>query len=539
VDRESFGTTTDGTPVDMHTLTNANGMQVRLIDYGATITSIRVPDRDGRYADVVLGFDSLAQYETKSPYFGATVGRYANRIANGRFALDGTSYQLPVNNAPNTLHGGPRGFDKRVWHAEPFRTDTTSGVVFTRISADGEEGFPGTMHVVVTYTLTADDALRMEYEAATDRTTIVNMTNHAYFNLVGAGKGDILGHVLQIPSSRFTPVDSTLIPTGEIRSVAGTPLDFRQPTPIGARIDDDYEQLRIAGGYDHNWIIDGAGDSLALAARVYEPTSGRVLEVYTTEPGVQFYTGNFLDGSITGKVEHRYGHRSALTLETQHYPDSPNHPDFPSTVLRPGETYRTQTVYRFSVRKSNGRATRSRRPPVAVRQRRPALVLREDARAAVLAERDHLIVIRHPGHLHPRRSHRHPGNGETRNLRPLAEQPVDVVRRDVSLDHVALHRGGVAGLERLGHAERLLDLLDVRRLGRGDVEAVLAQMLRPLGAAAAAGLLLHVDVRLRQRARQRFAARGDQGGRRAGRVACGLPQPCSPVHRISSCVEDR
>lgn len=350
VERASFGTMADGTPVEIHTLMNAHGMEVRLIDYGAAITSIRVPDRHGRFDDVVLGFDSLALYETKSPYFGATVGRYANRIARGRFRIDGTTYELPVNDGPNALHGGLRGFDKRVWHPEPFRTDSTCGVVFTRVSPDGEEGYPGTLQVKVTYTLTADNALRMDYEATTDKPTIINLTNHAYFNLAGAGNGDVLGHVLMIPASRFTPIDSTLIPTGEIRSVDGTPLDFRRPTAIGARIESADTQLRLAGGYDHNWVLEHPRDSLALAARVYEPTSGRVLEVYTTEPGVQFYTGNFLDGTITGKQGRRYGRRSALTLETQHYPDSPNHPNFPSTLLRPGETYRSRTVYRFSVK---------------------------------------------------------------------------------------------------------------------------------------------------------------------------------------------
>jgi aldose 1-epimerase len=348
VERSPFGTTADGTPVDVHVLTNAHGMQVRLIDYGAAVESIRVPDRDGRYDDVVLGFDSLAPYETKSPYFGATVGRYANRIAHGHITIDGRSYQLPVNNGQNTLHGGPVGFDKHVWRAEPFHTDTTCGVVFSRTSPDGEEGFPGTLHVSVTYTLTPDDALRMDYEATTDRATVINLTNHAYFNLAGAGNGNILGHVLQIAASHFTPVDSSLIPTGEVRGVAGTPFDFRTATPIGARINDDNQQLRLAGGYDHNWVLEHAADSLGLAARVYEPTSGRVLEVSTTEPGIQFYTGNFLDGTITGKQGRRYPRRSALTLETQHYPDSPNHPAFPSTLLRPGETYRSTTVYRFS-----------------------------------------------------------------------------------------------------------------------------------------------------------------------------------------------
>lgn len=349
VTRASFGRTADGRPVEIFTLSNARGMEVRAMSYGATIVSIRVPDRNGRFADVALGFDSLAPYETISPYFGAVVGRYANRIARGRFTLDGRTYTLPLNNGPNSLHGGTVGFDKRAWAAEPFTHGDTVGVTFRYTSPDGEEGYPGTLHVRVTYALAPDDALAIRYEATTDKPTVVNLAQHTYFNLAGEGSGDVLRQVMTIHADRYTPIDSTLIPTGELASVAGTPFDFRTPTAIGARIGAPNVQLERAGGYDHNFVLNRTGSGLALAARAEDPASGRTLEVWTTEPGLQFYTGNFLDGTIHGKDGHVYVHRGAFCLETQHFPDSPNHPAFPSTVLRPGGTFRSETVWRFGV----------------------------------------------------------------------------------------------------------------------------------------------------------------------------------------------
>lgn len=343
--KEAFGTTGDGEAVDLYTLTNANGIEVRAITYGAIIISLRTPDKDGRFDDIVLGYDTLEGYLTATPYFGAIVGRYGNRIGKGTFDLDGETYTLAVNNGPNHLHGGVKGFDKVVWQAEA-RDD---GVVFTYVSADGEEGYPGTLTARVTYTLTDQDELIVDYHATTDKATPVNLTQHSYFNLAGDGVGDILGHELTLNASRFTPVDSTMIPTGERRPVAGTPFDFRQPTAIGARIGQDEQQLNFGGGYDHNYVLDAGAGTLALAARVYEPITGRVLEIHTTEPGVQFYTGNFLDGTITGKAGHVYAHRYGFCLETQHFPDSPNKPDFPTTILRPGEAYTSRTVFMFSV----------------------------------------------------------------------------------------------------------------------------------------------------------------------------------------------
>ncbi len=332
------------------TLTNANGIEVRVMTYGAIITSIRTRDRAGHLDDIVLGFDSLAGYLKDSPYFGAIVGRYANRIANGRFTLDGTTYHLARNNGPNALHGGVRGFDKVPWTGEPFQTDSGMGVRLRYTSADGEEGFPGTLVARVTYTLTPRDELVVDYEATSDRATPVNLSQHTYWNLRGAGNGDILDHLLTLDAAAFTPVDSTLIPTGEIASVAGTPFDFRAATRIGTRIGQDNTQLRFGGGYDHNWVLDRpSGSGLVHAARLVEPSSGRTLDISTTEPGVQFYSGNFLDGSIQGKGGRVYAHRTGLCLETQHFPDSPNHANFPSTILRPGTTYRSRTVYRFGV----------------------------------------------------------------------------------------------------------------------------------------------------------------------------------------------
>jgi aldose 1-epimerase len=349
-EKRAFGTTADGKPVDLYTLTNSGGMEVRAMTYGGIIVSLRVKDRDGKLGDVVLGYDGLEGYLKSSPYFGAIIGRYGNRIARGRFTLEGKTYSLATNNAPNALHGGVKGFDKVVWQAEPFRNDKGVGIVFSYTSPDGEEGYPGTLRATVTYTLSDANALAFEYHAVTDKPTPVNLTQHTYFNLAGDGAGDILGHEVMVNASHFTPVDSTLIPTGEIRKVDGTPFDFRKPTAIGARIGKDDEQIRFGGGYDHNFVLDRKeGEGMVLAARVREPKSGRVMEVSTTEPGLQFYSGNFLDGTITGKGGHVYERRSGFCMETQHYPDSPNQPAFPGTILRPGEEYRSRTVYAFSV----------------------------------------------------------------------------------------------------------------------------------------------------------------------------------------------
>ncbi len=341
---ESFGRLPSGVPVRSFTLTNAHGVEVRAISYGAIIQSIRTPDRAGVFADVVLGYDDLAGYVKDSPYFGAVVGRYGNRIAGGRFTLDGNSYTLARNNGPNHLHGGPRGFDKVVWEAAPFARGDERGVTFRYLSANGEEGYPGALQAQVTYTLTDRDELVVEYLATTDAPTHLNLTQHSYFNLRG-DSGDVLGHLLSIDADRYTPVDSTLIPSGELAAVADTPFDFRAPAAIGARIGDSHTQLRYGGGYDHNWVLNGTG--LRHVVHVAEPGSGRTLDVATTEPGLQFYSGNFLDGSLTGKGGRVYRHRTGFCLETQHFPDSPNHPGFPSTVLRPGNAYRSRTVFTF------------------------------------------------------------------------------------------------------------------------------------------------------------------------------------------------
>jgi aldose 1-epimerase len=345
--REPFGTAPDGQGVDLITLTNAKGVELRAMTYGAIIVSLKVPDRAGVLGDVVLGYDSLAGYVKSSPYFGAVVGRYGNRIAKGKFTLDGAAYALAVNNGPNALHGGLKGFDKVVWHADTVRNADGVGIRFHYVSKDGEEGYPGTLSATVTYTLTDAGEVHIAYEATTDKATPVNLTQHSYFNL--AGSGDILSHVLTLNADRFTPVDSTLIPTGQLAPVAGTPFDFTTPHAIGERIDADHQQIRFGGGYDHNFVLMRADTGLALAAVLIDPASGRRLEVRTTEPGVQFYSGNFLDGTLTGKHGVVYQRRNGLCLETQHYPDSPNHPDFPSTILRPGETYGSRTVWRFGV----------------------------------------------------------------------------------------------------------------------------------------------------------------------------------------------
>ncbi|MCG6987123.1 MAG: galactose mutarotase [Gemmatimonadetes bacterium] len=353
VTQAPFGTTPDSQAVEIYTLTNPHGIQVRAMTYGGVIVSLKTPDRTGELGDIVLGYDDLAHYVADSPYFGAIIGRYANRIAKGRFTLDGKTYQLPVNDGPNSLHGGTKGFDKRVWDAHSVQTDSTVGVVFHRVSPDGEEGYPGTLDVTVTYTLKDDDELVIDYRATTDEDTPVNLTQHSYFNLDGAGNGDVLGQELMVNADSYTPIDSTFIPTGQIAPVAGTPFDFRTLTAIGARIDDDNQQLKWAGGYDHNFVLNRPdslpADALVHAVHAVDPKSGRTLDVYTTEPGIQIYTGNFLDGTITGKDGKVYVHRGAFTVETQHYPDSPNEPSFPSTILHPGQTYQSRTVWKFGV----------------------------------------------------------------------------------------------------------------------------------------------------------------------------------------------
>jgi aldose 1-epimerase len=353
VSREPFGQIPGAAgaapqPVDVYTLKNANGMEVRAITYGGIITSLKAPDRTGAVADIVLGFDTLDGYLKGHPFFGAIIGRYGNRIGQARFTVDGQTYKLAANNGPNHLHGGPKGFDKVLWSAQPV--SWKNAVTFSRTSPDGEEGYPGALSVQVTYQLTDKNELIVEYQATTDKATPVNLTQHSYFNLAGDGSGDILGHEMTIHADRYTPVDGTLIPTGELAPVDGTPFDFRQPTAIGARINDAHPQLENGQGYDHNWVVRRAGDGLQLAARVFEPKSGRTLEVATTEPGIQFYAGNFLDGSLAGKGGHVYRHRTGFCLETQHYPDSPNRPAFPSTILKPGETYRSTTVFTFGAR---------------------------------------------------------------------------------------------------------------------------------------------------------------------------------------------
>jgi aldose 1-epimerase len=346
---EPFGRTPDGKVVDVITFRNSAGIEVRVMTYGAVILSIKTPDRTGTIGDIVLGFDDLASYIAKSPYFGAVVGRYGNRIAKGAFTLDGHTYTLAKNDGPNTLHGGVKGFDKVVWTAEPFQEHYGVGVRLSYTSVDGEEGFPGTLRADVAYTLDDNNQLTIDYHATTDKATVVNLTQHSYFNLSAGQAADVLSHRLTLDADRYTPVDATLIPTGELAPVAGTPFDFRTPTPIGSRIDAANEQLTRGHGYDHNWVLTKSGPGLSHAARVEEPVTGRTLDVSTTEPGVQFYTGNFLDGTLTGKGGRTYGRRSALCLETQHFPDSPNHPQFPSTVLRPGEDYRSKTVWTFGV----------------------------------------------------------------------------------------------------------------------------------------------------------------------------------------------
>lgn len=346
--RQVFGRMPDGREVDLYTLTNSKGMEVAITDFGGIIVSLKAPDRNGHSVDLVEGFDSLDDYLKPNPHFGATIGRYANRIAKGKFTLDGVEYTLPRNNGENHLHGGPNGFDRVLWNARDVSTKDAPALELTYLSKDGEEGYPGNLKATVVFTLTENNELKIDYSATTDKDTVVNLTNHSYFNLAGQGEGDILGHVATIEADRFTPVDAGLIPTGELRNVEGTPFDFRKPTAIGTRINEDDQQLKYGKGYDHNFVLNHPAGTMGLAARVVEPKSGRVLEVLTDQPGVQFYTGNALNGTFRGKGGKVYAFRSAFCLETQHFPDSPNHPDFPSTVLKPGQRYHTTTIYRFS-----------------------------------------------------------------------------------------------------------------------------------------------------------------------------------------------
>lgn len=340
--KERFGKT-DDKQVYQYTITNANGMTVKLINYGGIVTHLIVPDKTGNREDVVLGYDSLQKYLDDSPYFGALIGRYGNRIAKGQFTLDGKTYQLAANNGPNHLHGGIKGFDKVVWDAEDFIEPDKAGVMLTYLSKDGEEGYPGNLTATVTYTLNNDNELRIDYTAITDKPTIVNLTHHSYFNLAGQGKDDILDHQLQIMADRYVPVDETLIPTGELKAVKNSAMDFTTPHAIGDRI------KQVEGGYDHTWVLNNQDGNMRLVAEVTEPESGRTMKVYTDQPGLQFYSGNFLDGSLTGKNNRVYKKHHGFCLETHHYPDSPNQPDFPPVVLRPGETYETSTVYKFGV----------------------------------------------------------------------------------------------------------------------------------------------------------------------------------------------
>jgi aldose 1-epimerase len=351
---KSFGNLPDGRATHLYTLQNSHGFRADISDFGGIVVNLYVPDKAGKLADVSLGFDNAAQYLKESPYFGALIGRYGNRIAHGKFTLDGKTYSLPLNDHPGnidcSLHGGPMGFDKQLWQAKPTKVHGHPALVLTYVSKDGEAGYPGTLTAEVTYSVTEKNELRIDYKATTDKATPVNLTNHTYFNLHGEGVGTILDHDLMMKAAKTTPVDAGLIPTGEIVPVAGTPLDFTTPHAIGERINADNEQLKFGGGYDHNWVLDNQSGKLELAATLYEPQSGRFMEILTTEPGLQFYAGNFLDGTKVGKSGKKYEHRSGLCLETQHYPDSPNHANFPSTILEPGKTLKSTTIYRFSTK---------------------------------------------------------------------------------------------------------------------------------------------------------------------------------------------
>jgi aldose 1-epimerase len=353
--KKVYGKTPKGKSVEEYTLTNSNGMEVRIITLGGIITSIRVPDRNGNIANVVLGCASLEDYLGKSPYFGCITGRFANRIANATFKLNGTEYKLSANDGSHSLHGGAKGFDKQIWQAKEIKTDSEVGLELNRTSPDGEEGYPGNLATTVTYRLDNENVLHIQYKATTDKPTIVNLTNHSYFNLAGEGAGTIFGHELMLNADHYTPmIDSAAIPTGEVEKVEGTPFDFRKSTVIGERIRSGHEQMVYGRGYDHNWVLNRTTreeGAMILAAKLFEPNSGRVLEVLTTEPAIQFYSGNFLTGTVVGSSSTTYRQSDGLCLETQHYPDSPNHPNFPSTVLNPGEIYQTTTVFKFSVAK--------------------------------------------------------------------------------------------------------------------------------------------------------------------------------------------
>jgi aldose 1-epimerase len=349
IEVKPFGQTPDGQKVQIYTLVNAKGMKAQIMEYGAIVTSLTAPDKNGKMDDIVMGHDNLADYFKSKSYFGAIVGRYGNRIGKGRFTIDGKEYSVTVNDGVNHLHGGAKGFDKVVWQSEKVETPEGVGVKLTYLSKDGEEGYPGNVKAIVTYFLTNDNTLRVDYEATTDKATPINLTHHGYWNLTGMQR-DILGHQLMINADKTTPVDSGLIPTGKLANVEGTPFDFRKATAIGARIDANDEQLKFGKGYDHNWVLNKKDSEMSVAAELYEPTSGRVLTISTTEPAIQFYSGNFLDGTITGKDGKVYKHRFALCLETQHYPDSPNKSNFPSTILKPGQTYKTTTIHKFSTR---------------------------------------------------------------------------------------------------------------------------------------------------------------------------------------------
>ena len=350
MEKISFGKTTEGTEVFLYTLHNKNGMEARITNYGGIVVSLLVPDRNGKRDDIVLGFDSLSSYQKDSPYFGALIGRYGNRIGKGKFALNGNTYTLALNNGVNHLHGGLKAFDKVVWNVEEKVSVPGKSLALKYVSKDGEEGYPGTLSVSVVYSVTDSNELKIDYSATTDKPTVVNLTHHSYFNLAGAGSGSILDHELFIDADRFTPIDSGLIPTGELKAVKGTAMDFTLPTAIGSRINEPYEQLKNGVGYDHNWVLNKAANAFGLAARVNEKSTGRIMEVLTTEPGVQFYSGNFLNGSHVGKGGKKYELRSGFCLETQHFPDSPNEPQFPTTTLLPGQTLKSTTVYKFSVR---------------------------------------------------------------------------------------------------------------------------------------------------------------------------------------------
>ena len=346
--KENWGKTDTGEEIFLYTLRNSSGIEVRVTNYGGRVVSLKTPDRKGLFGDIVLGFDNLAGYLAKNPYFGALVGRYANRIANGEFALNGTRYSVARNNGQNSLHGGWKGFDKRIWDAHEIVAGDDPELELSYLSADGEEGYPGNLQVTVRYTLTSSNELRLDYGATTDKDTVLNLTNHSYFDLSGQGTGKILDYEVTIDADRFTPVNAHLIPTGELRTVEGTPFDFRRPKPIGSRIEEKNEQLKLALGYDHNFVLNTTGSRPSLAASAGDPQTGRVLEVLTTQPGLQFYTGNHLDGSVVGKNGIAYGFRSAVCFETQHFPDSPNQPSFPSTELKAGQRYQGTTMFRFS-----------------------------------------------------------------------------------------------------------------------------------------------------------------------------------------------